>query len=337
VQLWLGGAWFCLAYFYFFNVLGYVFESTVLILAGTFIWIAIAYFVVLMLDSLSQESVDPLKIWGATVISTFMGCTAWTPDAISYFNIGHGVYGWDWGGTFKIACNLMFVFVALLFFYYCVKIFKNSPKRLKRDALILLLGSILASIIPVLIVITNISLVLLGIEAITQGIGLLLIAYEFAHHPQLAFVLPFKITSLTVMNSKTGLPLYTHSWDKTRAHFDETLFSGMIYGIGGILKEATHQGEVREVRMSQGILLLHHLKQLNLAFVLVTTKTASILHNALDSFAHDFVKQFSDVLDQVDIVDRFNEATELIHKYFSFVPELEEGETILNKNGEKKE
>ncbi len=317
------GAWFCLGYFYGFNVLGYFFDSLLLILLCTFVWIPEAVLMVLFLDAISRETVDPWKICGVGVFSTFLLCTSWSADAIIPFSIGAGRFGWDWGGNFKIATYCMFLFVGLLYLYYCMKILWHSPKKLKREALILCVGSLLVSIIPFVLVATNVYLQVLGIEAIVQGIGVWLCAREFAGHPQLAFVLPFKVTSLTVMNSSNGLPLFTYRWDKSHEDFDETLFSGMLQGIGGILNEAMHQGEVREVRMSRGILLLQHVKKYNLAFVLATTKTSSILHNALDTFASNFIIRFSGILDQINIVDRFNGATELIRKFFSFVPEIE--------------
>ncbi len=317
------GTWFCLGYFYGFNVLGYVFDSMPLILLCTFVWIPETILMVLFLDSISRETVDPWKICGAAVVSTFLLATAWSPDAIIPFSIGPGIAGWDWGGNFKIATYIIFLFVGLLYFYYCTKIYLHSTKKLKRDALILWLGSILVSIIPFVLVATNVYLQVLGIEAIVQGIGVWLCAREFASHPQLAFVLPFKVTSLTVMNSKSGLPLFSYRWDKSHKDFDEMLFSGMLQGIGGILNEAMNQGYVREVRMSRGLLLLHHVKKHNLAFVLATTKMSSILGNALDVFADNFVIEFSSCLDQINIADRFNGATELIRKFFSFIPEIE--------------
>ncbi len=96
-QLYLCGAWFCLGFFYSFNILGYLFDSIPFIYISTFVWVFEVFLMVLFLDSLSRESVDPWKICGAAVLSTFLLCTAWSPDAIVYFSIGPGLYGWDWG------------------------------------------------------------------------------------------------------------------------------------------------------------------------------------------------------------------------------------------------
>ena len=100
------------------------------------------------------------------------------------------------------------------------------------------------------------------------------------------------------------------------------LFSGMIEGISAILREAVRQGETKEIRLAKGLLILSQDPKLSLVFVLVTTKNASILHEALNEFAASFANFYREDLNLNGDINyaEFKQAEQLIHEHFSFLP-----------------
>jgi hypothetical protein len=273
-----------------------------------------------LFDSVSRESVDPIKMLLIGIFSALLIYTSFETNSITYFPLSNGKYGWDWNGNFKITTILITSLVSLMWLYYCAKIYLNTPKRIKRNALELILGAHFLAIIPMILVITNLNLIYFGCEAMSMGLGALICAYEFARQPKLMFILPFKVLNLTVINTNSGIPLYKYNWDHDSEYVDEMLFSAMLQGISMILKEAVHKGDVKEIRLTHGILLLYQQPRNPIVFVLVASKSSKILHDALKTFGIRFTTHFKQQLNQVVEAEQFLGAEKIIQKYFSFIP-----------------
>jgi hypothetical protein len=141
--------------------------------------------------------------------------------------------------------------------------------------------------------------------------------------PRLAFVLPFKVMRLVIFETKGGLPIYTKNWieSESRSLKDEALFSSMLQGIGMILGEAVKKGTIREIQLTDAILLLHRNEEFSIACVLVATKSTKTLRHALNEFAEEFYETFSEKFDILSEPQRFEDASSLVEQHFAFVPE----------------
>jgi len=321
----MGISWILLGLFNVFNIFGFLAEGPIAIfwiLVCSYLWIPIAFFISLLLDSISKDRIEPIKIGVVSGISVLLVYSSFESGAIVPLGPLQGGYmGWDWGGTFKISIILISAYVTIAFFYFCMKIYLNSPKTTKKHAFFLLIGSIFIGIIPLILVATNLNILFLGSEAISMSIGAIICAIEFGWYPQLIFILPFKAINLTIINTTGGLPLYKYAWAQESENFDDMLFSGMVQGISCILNEAVHQGEAQEIKMKNGILILNYDKKYPVAFVLVTTKSSGILKAALDLFAKRFIEKFAHTKFLDITTDMYNEyGDKLIKECFSFIP-----------------
>ncbi|MHA1778829.1 MAG: hypothetical protein ACTSYN_04565 [Candidatus Heimdallarchaeaceae archaeon] len=93
-----------------------------------------------------------------------------------------------------------------------------------------------------------------------------------------------------IINIDTGIPLFSHTWDDTGL-IDSNLFSAAIQGITMILKESLGKGLVQEIKLEQSTLLIKVAERdYPLAFVLITSKTSTILNQSLGHFASIIVK-----------------------------------------------
>jgi len=276
---------------------------------------------ILFLDSISRETVDPVKILLMASASTTLIIYSLPTDAIIPFPLQNGDFGWDWSGNFKFGVLFILVIVGVLFFYTVLKICLHSPPKFRIHSIVLLIGAFLLGILPLIYVATNLNLVYLGIEGIIMGVGAIICAIVIWRHPQIIFILPFEAVSLTVISTRSGIPLYSHSWKESSMTVNDTLFSGMIQGISGILNEAVHKGNIREIRMDEGLLTINHNKESEVAFVLISTKTSKVLRNGLALFAQKFVLEFRNALKTPEMLDAFTRASEWIPEIFSFIPE----------------
>jgi hypothetical protein len=316
--------WFCVGFFYLMNVVAYIFNNFFpLILISTYAWIPITFFMALLIYQVSRDNIDYIKMLIIGSLVTLLIYTSVQPNSTILFPLSNGGWGWDWNENFKIATILITALVGIMWLYYCIKIYINSPKSLKKYALWLLIGGILIGFIPLILFITNLLMVFLGSDAISISIGALICSIIVSHQPRLLFILPFRTLNLTIIDTYSGLPLYKYNFDSKADIIDQMLFSGMMQGISSILREAVHQGDVNEIHLSKGRLIIHAEEDAKLIFVLVTTHSSYMLTEALNDFAKNFITKFHDSLASPNNITEFNEADDLIKHYFSFVPKYD--------------
>ena len=177
-----------------------------------------------------------------------------------------------------------------------MRIFRAAPQNIKKYAFILLIGSIFISIVPVILFVTNLVMIFLGIEGVMVSIGAVICTYAFLKAPQLIFILPFRVHTLSIIDIRSGIPLYNYNWPSGNEIVNDMLFSGMISGISAILKEAVNQGDVQQIKMDKGDLVLKYDNKFSIAFVLLTSHPSDVLTEALSHLQQDFIAIFSEKL-----------------------------------------
>lgn len=273
-------------------------------------------FLILFVDSLSRMGVDPVK---AILYGIFVGL---------------GVYAALLPGQqVKFVSDLTFYvsagfwgFRAILWTYYSALLTLNSPNtEVKRYALSTFIGSFLVLLTAFFITfgivesdhIINEALFLFSV--VLQAIPLYL-------EPKLLYILPYRVSSITVVNDN-GLPLFTYSWvpEEAASLKHDILFGSLMHGISGILKESLDKGNIREISLEGSILLLYRHVQFPVTFVLVSTRSSKSLVQALQRFAIDFTSSFADVLEvQNEVVSptAFQDASRLVESSFPFLPDF---------------
>jgi hypothetical protein len=204
--------------------------------------------------------------------------------------------------------------------YYLFKIYRFAPKQLKKDTFISFIGGIIFGIsTPILLIIlreTNVLFIL------SSSVGMLIIVSAiFIKNPKLAFVLPFKVMRLSVINSDRGTLLFSHNWESGKEIKGDDLFSAMLQGIIMILRESLGKGDLQEINLEKAIVIAHKSKQFPLFYILIATNTSKSLKNGLNMFVKRFETQFNDAIDNAIITGRILPASEIISDTFSFLPD----------------
>ena len=287
-----------------------VYLSHFLGLIGLFCLLPTALFLIILVDSINRTSIDPVKTGILGLISGFVIIAALTPGQapkeilpITYF-----------------ASVMLQIFWSFLWIFYAFKLYINSPEKLQRFALIMLVGTILAGAIPAFNTTTALIQGGLGINELSFALGMLLIAGTLQYQPGMLFILPYKTSRLGVFNEK-GVPLFSHRWISSEDDpISEIVFTEMNEGVSTILTEALKQTKVREIHLDKAILIIE--RHENFSFVLLTAKTSKSLTTALSTFSVKFVMKFEELLAKSVFIDPKDHetASTLVAECFPFLP-----------------
>lgn len=301
-----------------------IFLSIPLKIISDYALIPTGFFIILLIDAVSKEYVDPIKL---SLMHILSACVVFF--SIPFENAARiGQREGDEGlsvitfGNFKIVGIIVLLFEGLLILAYWGKIHIQAPISLKKYSKLNFLGGIMIGLISPLMYLLGMSVLLPGSTNLTVAVGALLVAIAFKKEPKLAYILPFKAIRVTVLHTLGGISLFTHNWSK-KALIDEALFSGMLQGISGILKESLQKGDVREIHLDEGLLIIRRSNAFPIACVLVADRSTHALRTALNGFAEDFYTNFSQFFENPSDVTNFDSASKLIKKNFPFVPEYQ--------------
>ncbi|MBN2152598.1 MAG: hypothetical protein JW839_14185 [Candidatus Lokiarchaeota archaeon] len=252
-------------------------------------------------DTLKREQIEPNKLAALLVIDALIIVFTYiVPDIIltSLFNA---------------------VAVCIVWGYYChcsYLVYKRAPTAMKRYAQLWCVGTIL----PVFGMFSVFIDVQMYTFSISMSAAVVLMVYAYVHEPKLLFVLPFTALRLDILETKGGLSLFTHTWNRQSSTVSDDLFSGMLQGVSLIVKESLNRGDVQEIRVSDAIILAYRNPDFPIACVIVATRPTRSLRDALRLFAERFYKEFSDYFTNVSDVAQFSGAEALVTACFPHVP-----------------
>jgi hypothetical protein len=200
-----------------------------------------------------------------------------------------------------------------------IKIYLNVPPAIKGKTFLALIGVIIFSSAGILYVMLGGTDILPGLNMLFTFLGALLFGISFLTEPRMLHVLSFKMLRLQVIDTKSGIGIYSYNWEGTAESGDDILFSGMVQGISLIVQESVKRGELQEITLSEGILIIKKIPNSSIACVLVATKSTAPLRQALSNFAEKFDEKFQDKFDNICDISNFSQTTGLIKECFPFL------------------
>ncbi|MFX0102145.1 MAG: hypothetical protein ACFFCS_21445 [Candidatus Hodarchaeota archaeon] len=306
------------------SALGSIYSIDMMGTVGTIFLLSGNFLILVFIDSVNRDSVSPLKIgvisilWGVTSINYILSLTESIFQAAISQNMLYLII--------SVFCAAAIFFLpGLLVVYHCFRILRHVPRSMKFYTILFLTGGFLIFFASV----TAIADIRLPDDSIVGGLNvsgfftiaaIVCITFAISKQPQLAYILPFKVLRLSVVNTNSGVPIFTHDWQFGQKQVDEILFSGMLQGISVILKESVDRGNVREISLDEGIMIIQQGKIDNVAYVLVATKSSRMLRDSLRLFSERFHAQYSQYF--VDPINKalFEPASELVSECFPFIP-----------------
>lgn len=317
-SLYLAIAWFGFFFEAFFGSISLAFESgsgfELILLKISYTSLIPGFLGVLaVIDSISRDNIDPKRF---TVLVFVLGANSiviWLPLDANFISI-----------PYYIVISIGFVIsIANLFLY--VQIYRKVPPYLKRLAFFSVIG---AFFVAILYVTVNILETVLGrnfppISRLFEATGALIQACVFSKYVQLFYVLPFKAQKLIVFDTSKGLSLFTHEWSKPDKFIDEDLFTSILHGMSMIVNESLDKGNVQEIKLEQGVLLISHDSTHPVASVLIASKSSRVLRDGLADFSHKVVEKFESNINNMEFPDNSQEIVDdLVKSCFPFIPQF---------------
>ncbi len=259
--------------------------------AGIIASAPLTFAIMALVDSVSRQKVDPLKLFVVTAASSALVIYAFEPGSIALNTSLLGEIDPALRGNFMVSGSLIFLLAGLMWLLYMGKIHFRAPPGIKKYSKINFAGAIIAGPGSIIAFATGFVWIIPGTDYLLIGIGAFLCAYAFAHQPKLGYVLPFNVYRLMVVDIEAGITLYTYDWDESGL-VDSFLFSGALQGVCTILQESVGKGSVQDIHFDQGVLVIQRVKDHPVAFVLIASRSSPILQDALQLFADRFVIEF---------------------------------------------
>lgn len=311
--------WVLISLNFFFVWFGKLTQSIPIYILGMLFWVAFGFFNVLLVDTLSRDSVDWKKMTIITAVSAAVVLLIFSLDLDTLLKmirearetINSSIFiQWNNAWTLLTAVNTIF------WVYYVVKIYLHAPVQIRKWAALNLVGASFMSIVTVIVMLLEIPL-----YELVGGLGAIIVTIAFAKCPRMAGILPSKALRLSVIHRDSGIPLYTHTWTHGEDLGDEDLFSGMFHGIRLIMEEQVQRGEVLEIRLEQAVLIVTTTPKANIVSVIVVTKTSKALKKSLAIFQRKFASQYSSTIKDPMVAGPFEGVENLVRETFDLVPE----------------
>jgi hypothetical protein len=297
------------------ETLFYVFNAVIYLYIIIIVYILCCYSAILFSDSITREGIDPIKILICTLLAGFLLRDLFTQDVIA--PVGGG---WRFDDGFFYLFEVLQLYTGLLILGYIFRIYIKAPPSLKRNASLVLSGVFLFTLVSSILTLIGRNTPYKGIHLLTESAGLLIVTLGWYRNPRLTYILPFKAIRLNVIDGKSGIPLFNYVWNKSEDIQDEMLYAGMLQGISLIVKESINRGEVQEIKLENGVLLVQREQVNKTIVVLLSTRSSKYLRECLSKFLFRFCIRFQTELTESTIVENFLPAREIVEDVFNFLP-----------------
>ncbi|MEX2680485.1 MAG: hypothetical protein Q6373_002710 [Candidatus Sigynarchaeota archaeon] len=279
------------------------------------------FFLILFIDFINQETAGNVKIAILCAISALVVFTSFQDGTVLDQVFPNGARSLQTVGFlryFLIAFSLIF---SSFYLYYMIVLNKHAPVSLKKYSRVALAGAFIFCVVTTVMYGSGLTGVIPGIHVLSEAVGGLITAWAFSKQPHLAYILPFKVMRLLVIDSRSGIDMFDHAWAREDEMVESSLVSGMIQGINSVLQESFQRGNCKEITMDQGIVMLSFAEDSPIIAALVTTRSSRSLRASLATFTAKFTKRYDETIKAgVYGKHQFDGVAEIVHECFPYIP-----------------
>ena len=320
----MAGLWACLTVWILFQAIGdlMVYNEDLAIrlhFICFYALIVMGYFANLFVDSVTRDSIDLFKMILITIASSAVIIFSFAPDAVIIDPDAVTPYP-TMHGNFRTASLIHMILFVLVAFYGNLKVFIHTPKHLKFYSFLNLFGTYLWGVQPLWIQFTTLERAFPGIATGSMAIGTLLIALVLIKHPKLAYILPFKAYRILIMDTKSGIILFKHDWNKLEAEGSENIFSGMLQAISTMFDQTINKGNVRDINFDEAILTLKISRKTPIACILISSNISRTLRTSFNNFSTQVFSDYENKEEKSLVKKNYERGKIIIENYFPFVP-----------------
>jgi len=310
--------WITLSIYIFFTILA-VYSKSILFYYIAMIFLMIDHiFLLIEGETLISDEINPWKLGFLVGWNVFGFMKMITIDNFMIFT-SEGGHTISFGDLFWVSiCVMGIVLSGAHFVFIAVLAYRKTPSFMKKNALLYLIGLIIITLVAYFISFFPPWGYLLSIFC--NGLGALIISITQTRDPKLLFILKLKVFRLTVINTDSGVEMFNHNWQTDNELVDSVLFSGMVQGINTIMKESVKAGDITEIHLSDGIMLINRCQHSPVACILIAANTTRVIVDSFQRFSTKFYAKFQNSFTNPD-VSVFYDAKQIIEESFPFIPD----------------
>jgi len=318
----LTGMWVCLTIWILFQAISDLYLSIPLHFVCFYALIVMSYFANLFVDSVTRDSIDLFKMIITTVLSSaVILLSILQADAVIIKTNAISEYP-TMNGDFRTVTLLQMIWLIVVAFYGNLKVFLHTPKHLKFYSFLNVFGNYLWGIQPLWIQFAHLEEDFPGIATGSMAIGILIVAVVLIKEPKLAYILPFKVYRILVMDTHSGLILYKHDWNELKAKSSENIFSGMLQAISTMFDHTINKGNVREINFDEAILTLKISRKVPVACILISSSISRTLRSSFEDFSMEVFTDYENLKEEPMMKGNYEKGNTILANYFPFVPHL---------------
>ncbi len=304
--------------------IGYLFLNIEYLRYNSVILALNLYLFIVIFDYMTSERVEPIKVGIASIINYLLISSAFSPESVIDDMWPNGDPTYMLMGSYRVYTALVGFSIGLLYLYLSVRIILNVPPRLKNWAYLNFIGVFLFSQVVTIFFLLGLTSVIPGIANLISALGGLCALFAFYRSPQLIYALPFDAYRLHVIDYQTSNTVYSYTWLEEDGTFvSDQLFSSALSALNSFSIEAIKRGNIREITLDTGVMLVQSFPMNNLQFVLLASKGSEVLNDNLFTFARLFSQRYASQIDNSDTVleiTDFDKADDLIQRSFPYIP-----------------
>ncbi len=241
------------------------------------------FFAVLFVDLIWRQRPSAWRMSLITVLCGLVFVFSWLPDSVITSDIGEYSIPRTIG-LFDLLVLLNLAVSLGIGFHWLVASALRAPRSTKRAARGLLLAAFLMGPCIVLADILIDFVIALAFSLLT----IVVLGTYVIRHPQLLYILPFRVYRLLVIDADSGISHFHYDW--TESEIDNVLLGGLLQGLQTISTEIMKRGAIQEVRLDNGFLLLHKEKRIFVG--LLASQSSRFLEESLKNFAVAFEAEY---------------------------------------------
>ena len=313
--LFWGVGWLFIALGFLSITLSTLFLSKDFIIFGIFCFIPQAFCMAFLADSITRDSIDPIKTHAMTAAAVGIFIFSLDPNSIIEFTTPYGYKMLDIAGNLRYAFSILIGLAGITYIYYMAKIYWNAPKNFKFYASLNLLGAILAGMLAPGSYITGLIWIIPAVHFIFMALATLPATLTFVIRPKLAYILPLKKIHHIYFFTSDGGCIYDHSF-KLEKGISPSLVAGGLTGVSALIQEVTQtETKIKIVKQEDMSIILEYGKYISAA--LISEANLSMLRkkmvNAVQVVEEYYQSEFEKYSGKISV---FSKIGEFVQKIF---------------------
>ncbi|MHA2155221.1 MAG: hypothetical protein ACXABU_07775 [Candidatus Hodarchaeales archaeon] len=275
----------------------------------------VVFFLVFFIESLRADKPSPLILMmlglglgNGLVLSVI-------PESV-HFSLEIGPYLSDLA---RIIFGVDLICLAFLLSIRISRFIPFVPRVYLKPALLFYFGCLSPILFPLLLVSTKLSLLVLGIEILSVGLGTFIVIIAILIDERVLRVLPFNTYRISVINMNIGLSIFDVLFDAKQSGPDSSiLIPHLMTANFQFVQSVIHDTEkIKSIETDNYYFIFEAYKDI-VAFV-IADKTSMLIKSSLKEFTKNFYEKFGENIDSSEI-SQYTEAGALLDLYFAFLP-----------------